>query len=176
MISASVVIITAAYILWTLQRVYLGPEYKGPHGDHLYPMTQRELAIAAPLLALAICLGVYPQAMFRYMTPSVDRTVDDLAAWTRIDEQAPRREWRNAQRVARDRRRSAIDPERPVTIITRRANSPAARRQDATTTVTLYDLIAFVSQRHAGQHRRLSRRAGAVRHDRADLVAADAAA
>jgi NADH-quinone oxidoreductase subunit M len=90
-ISASVVIITAAYILWTLQRVYLGPEYKGPHGDHLYPITRRELAIAAPLLALAILLGVYPQAVFRYMTPSVDRTVDDLAAWTRIDEQSPRR-------------------------------------------------------------------------------------
>ncbi len=91
-ISASVVIITAAYILWTLQRVYLGPEYKGPHGDHLYPITKRELAIATPLLALAIFLGVYPQAVFRYMTPSVDRTVDDLAAWTRIDEQAPRRD------------------------------------------------------------------------------------
>ena len=90
-ISASVVIITAAYILWTLQRVYLGPEYKGPHGDHLYPITRRELAIAAPLLALAILLGVYPQAVFRYMTPSVDRTVDDLAAWTRTDEASPRR-------------------------------------------------------------------------------------
>src|SRR6185295_13741532 len=57
-ISASVVIITAAYILWTLQRVYLGPEYKGPHGDHLMPATGRELSIAAPLLALAIILGV----------------------------------------------------------------------------------------------------------------------
>ena len=81
-ISASVVILTAAYILWTLQRVYLGPEYRGPHGDHLHPMTARELAIAAPLLALAIVFGVYPQAIFRYMTPSVDRTVDQLTAWT----------------------------------------------------------------------------------------------
>ncbi len=36
---ASAVILTAAYILWTLQRVYLGPEYKGPHGEHLHPMT-----------------------------------------------------------------------------------------------------------------------------------------
>ena len=75
-ISASVVILTAAYILWTLQRVYLGPEYKGPHGDHCTPMTPRELAIAAPLLALAIVFGVYPQAIFDYMTPSVDREVD----------------------------------------------------------------------------------------------------
>ena len=42
-ISASVVIITAAYILWTLQRVYLGPEYKGPHGDHLCGRRRRDL-------------------------------------------------------------------------------------------------------------------------------------
>ena len=38
-ISASAVILTAGYILWTIQRVYLGAEYKGPHGDHLYPIT-----------------------------------------------------------------------------------------------------------------------------------------
>jgi NADH-quinone oxidoreductase subunit M len=81
-VAASVVILTAAYILWTLQRVYLGPEYKGPHGDHLTPMTTRELAIAAPILAFAIVLGVYPQAVFHYMTPSVNRTVDNLAEWT----------------------------------------------------------------------------------------------
>ena len=84
-ISASVVIITAAYILWTLQRVYLGAEYKGPHGDHLTPMTPRELAIAAPLLALAIFLGVYPNAVFRYMRPTVDRTVQDLVDWGQSD-------------------------------------------------------------------------------------------
>jgi NADH-quinone oxidoreductase subunit M len=87
-VAASVVILTAAYILWTLQRVYLGPEYKGPHGDRLTPMTTREVAIAAPILALAIILGVYPQAVFHYMTPSVDRTVDDLTAWTERAEPA----------------------------------------------------------------------------------------
>ncbi len=32
-VAASVVILTAGYILWTIQRVYLGPEYKGPHGE-----------------------------------------------------------------------------------------------------------------------------------------------
>ncbi len=81
-VAASVVVLTAAYILWTLQRVYLGPEYKGPHAEDLTPITGRELAIAAPLFAFAILLGVYPQFVFRYMTPSVDRTVDNLAAWT----------------------------------------------------------------------------------------------
>ena len=82
-ISAATVILTAAYILWTLQRVYLGPEYKGPHGDHIYPLKPRELAIAAPLLALAIFFGVYPQAIFNYMTPSIDLSVQELADWTR---------------------------------------------------------------------------------------------
>ena len=53
-LSASVVILTAGYILWTLQRVYLGPEYKGPHGDHLTPMNAREMGIAIPLVVLAI--------------------------------------------------------------------------------------------------------------------------
>jgi NADH-quinone oxidoreductase subunit M len=89
-VAASVVVITAGYILWTLQRVYLGPEYKGPHGEALTPMTKRELAIAAPLLALAIFFGVYPSAMFDYMTPSVNKTVNALADWTeRHDKQKP---------------------------------------------------------------------------------------
>jgi NADH-quinone oxidoreductase subunit M len=81
-ISAAVVILTAGYILWTLQRVYLGPEYKGPHGDHLHPITTRELSIAVPLVVLAIVFGVYPRAVFDYMSPSVDRTVEQLADWS----------------------------------------------------------------------------------------------
>jgi NADH-quinone oxidoreductase subunit M len=83
-ITASVVIVTAAYILWTIQRVYLGPEYKGPHGDALRPMTRREIAIAAPLLVFAVLFGVYPRAVFDYVTPSVQKTVTALAEWTAV--------------------------------------------------------------------------------------------
>ncbi len=82
-ISAFVVILTAGYILWTLQRVYLGPEYKGPHAEAITPMTYREKLIAVPLLALAILLGVYPRVVFDYMSPSVNQTVVDLAEWTK---------------------------------------------------------------------------------------------
>lgn len=82
-ISAFTVILTAAYILWAIQRVYLGAEYKGPHGDHLTPMTGRELAIATPLVFLAILFGVAPQTLFSYVTPSVNRQVETLAEWTR---------------------------------------------------------------------------------------------
>jgi len=80
--AAGVVILTAGYILWTVQRVLLGPEYKGPHGEALTPMTGREIAIAGPLLALAILFGVYPQLALNYFTPSVDATVDRLSDWT----------------------------------------------------------------------------------------------
>ncbi len=81
-ISAFVVILTAGYILWAIQRVYLGAEYRGPHGEALTPMTMREMVIAVPLVAFAILLGVYPQSLLNYMQPSVDRQVDQLASWT----------------------------------------------------------------------------------------------
>ncbi len=81
-ISASVVILTAGYILWTIQRVYMGPEYKGPHADGIKPMTRREVAIAAPLLAFAVLFGVYPKALFDYITPSVQKTVTAMADYT----------------------------------------------------------------------------------------------
>jgi len=91
-ISAAVVILTAGYILWAIQRVYLGAEYKGRHGDALTPITAREFSIAAPLLASAILFGVYPRALLDYMQPSVDQTVNELADWTRenrADDQPP---------------------------------------------------------------------------------------
>ncbi len=82
-ISAFTVILTAAYILWAIQRVYLGAEYKGPHGEALTPITPRELSIAVPLVSLAILFGVAPQILFRYVTPTVNRQVETLADWTR---------------------------------------------------------------------------------------------
>ena len=82
-ISAFTVILTAAYILWAIQRVYLGAEYRGPHEDALKPITPRELSIATPLVFLAILFGVAPQILFQYVTPSVNQQVETLADWTR---------------------------------------------------------------------------------------------
>ena len=88
-ISAAVVILTAGYILWTLQRVYLGAEYKGPHPEALSPATPRELAIAIPLVVFAIWLGVYPQSLLSIMAPTVNQTVEELAGYTeRVDQSA----------------------------------------------------------------------------------------
>jgi NADH-quinone oxidoreductase subunit M len=79
-IAASVVILTAGYILWTIQRVYLGPEYKGPHPEGLVPMNRRELAIAAPLVLMAVLLGVYPRALLDYTTPTISRLIDGVVS------------------------------------------------------------------------------------------------
>ncbi len=86
-ISAAVVILTAGYILWAIQRVYLGAEYKGPHGEALVPITMRELLIATPLLVMAIVFGVYPNSLLRYMQPSVDRQIENLASWTQLHDE-----------------------------------------------------------------------------------------
>ncbi|QDS98713.1 complex I subunit 4 family protein [Adhaeretor mobilis] len=101
-ISASVVILTAGYILWAIQRVYLGAEYKGPHPEALVPITMRELAIASPLLALAIVLGVYPRVLLDYMQPSVDRQVERLAELTEgfEEQEKARQELEGTEEVA----------------------------------------------------------------------------
>ena len=83
-VAAAVVILTAGYILWSVQRVYLGAEYKGPHEEALLPATLRENAIATVIAVLAILLGVVPyHTVLRYMDSTITRQVDDLTAWTK---------------------------------------------------------------------------------------------
>lgn len=79
-IAASGVILTAGYILWAIQRVYLGPEYKGPHKEDITPMTGREKTIAGTLLVMCIVLGVVPHIMFDMMEPTTKLFVDNMNA------------------------------------------------------------------------------------------------
>jgi NADH-quinone oxidoreductase subunit M len=75
-LAALTVVITAAYILWTLQRVYFGtnPAYKD------YPdINLRELTCAVPLVVLAVLLGVAPVLVLWWMEPHVTGLVDSLA-------------------------------------------------------------------------------------------------
>ena len=81
-ISASVVVLTAGYILWAIQRVYLGAEYKGPHADEIRPITFREGFVSAVLCFFAVVFGVFPNTVFQYMDKTIDHQVDTLAAWT----------------------------------------------------------------------------------------------
>jgi len=48
------------------------------------PSNRRENTIAGVLLVLAILLGVFPYpTLLRYMDKTIDRQVNELAAWTK---------------------------------------------------------------------------------------------
>ncbi|MDP6446599.1 MAG: NADH-quinone oxidoreductase subunit M [Pirellulaceae bacterium] len=83
-IAASVVILTAAYILWALQRVYLGAEYHGPHEEALTPTNLREKVIGVTLLTFAIALGVAPyHTVLDFMDDTIERQTIELTDWTK---------------------------------------------------------------------------------------------
>ncbi|MFO0863797.1 MAG: NADH-quinone oxidoreductase subunit M [Gemmataceae bacterium] len=76
-LAALTVVVTAAYILWTLQRVYLGtnPAYKNYEDINF-----RELLCAIPLVILAVVLGILPMLVFDWMEPHVTGLVDSLVS------------------------------------------------------------------------------------------------
>jgi NADH-quinone oxidoreductase subunit M len=75
--AAASVILTAGYILWTLQRVFLGrsEQYKGLHDLNL-----REMVIAIPLVVLTVVLGVWPSLVLNWMSPSVTEVVNGIVS------------------------------------------------------------------------------------------------
>ena len=77
-IAAAGVILTAGYILWTVQRVYFCPAYKGPHPEAIVPANSRELLVAYTLLVFAVVLGVFPNLLFHVMDPSIELLVNNM--------------------------------------------------------------------------------------------------
>jgi len=73
-ISTLGIVLTAAYMLWTLQRLFFGnlPE----KWNVLTDLTGRELATLIPLAVIVIFLGVYPAPMLNMMSTSVNQLVD----------------------------------------------------------------------------------------------------
>jgi len=75
-ISATAVIITAAYYLWAIHRAFLGklnPVYKD------YPdLNWRERLVLYPLGAIAIVLGFYPQAILGVINPALTHLISGL--------------------------------------------------------------------------------------------------
>ncbi|MCC7349697.1 MAG: NADH-quinone oxidoreductase subunit M [Phycisphaerales bacterium] len=64
------VILTAGYMLWTIQRVYFGPQR--PEYKSFPEVTQREILVLTPLTVMAILLGILPALFFFVFT---DHTV-----------------------------------------------------------------------------------------------------
>ena len=68
------IIIVAAFHLWALQRVFLGP--LNPKYAQLEEINSREIFCLAPLAAIALFLGVYPMPVLNLMSTSLGRLVD----------------------------------------------------------------------------------------------------
>ena len=82
-LAAAAVILTAGYILWTVQRVFLGRSeaWKG-----LPDLNLREIVIAVPLVVLTIAMGVFPQPLIlSWMGPSVDQVVQSVTTAREIN-------------------------------------------------------------------------------------------
>jgi NADH-quinone oxidoreductase subunit M len=69
-------ILTAAYLLWTWQRVFLGVN---PATKDFPELSVREFVVLLPFVLLSIALGVFPTLVYQWMSPSVQGWVDVLA-------------------------------------------------------------------------------------------------
>ncbi|HYC00106.1 MAG TPA: NADH-quinone oxidoreductase subunit M [Candidatus Limnocylindrales bacterium] len=68
-VAASAVVLTAAYMLWMLQRVWLGPVNE-KYAD-LPDVNMREKVMLVPLAIIVMILGVYPHAVLDLMNPTL---------------------------------------------------------------------------------------------------------
>jgi len=73
-ISVLGIVLNAAYILWTIQRIFFGNLPEKWNG--LSDINARELISTVPLLIIVIFLGIMPSYMLKFMTASVNQLVN----------------------------------------------------------------------------------------------------
>jgi len=79
--AASGVILSATYMLWMFQRVNYGPVTNEKNAA-LPDLQPREWLVIAPIIALTVVMGVFPNLFLRPIEPSVVRTVDRIERGT----------------------------------------------------------------------------------------------
>jgi len=72
------VVITAAYYLWTIQRMFLGP--LNPKYAGLSDLNWRERIVLYPLCGLIILLGFYPMPILNLINPYLHKLIQPMAA------------------------------------------------------------------------------------------------
>ncbi len=78
-VAASGIVLGAAYMLWLYQRTMFG-KVENPRNQGLRDLDLREFATFAPLIALAVWIGLYPKPFLDRLTTSVDRVVARVQA------------------------------------------------------------------------------------------------
>jgi len=76
--AASGVVLGAAYMLYLYQRTMFG-KIENPKNERLLDMGQREFVTFAPLLILAVWMGIYPAPFLRRLEKSVQHIVERVS-------------------------------------------------------------------------------------------------
>ncbi len=73
-------VLGAAYYLWTIQRMFLGPlSLKGGITEtQLYDLTPREYLVLIPLGAAALVFGIFPQPLLDFINPFAQQFIDSI--------------------------------------------------------------------------------------------------
>lgn len=80
------VILAAIYLLWAYERAFTGPT-KVPHAERKRiwrDLTLREAVVLAPVVAMIVWIGVFPQPFLKRIEPSVERLVSQVSGETRV--------------------------------------------------------------------------------------------
>jgi len=77
--AATGVILAAIYLLWMVQKVLFGP-LQNPANENLKDMNGREIFVLAPLMVLALYLGIRPNVILKPIAPAVEKLVADVNA------------------------------------------------------------------------------------------------
>ncbi|HZD22542.1 MAG TPA: NADH-quinone oxidoreductase subunit M, partial [Acidimicrobiia bacterium] len=89
-VAASGVILAAIYLLWAYERVFTGvPENE--ENKILSDLSVREVSLLAPLAALVLLLGLYPNILLDKIAPSTEAVLDRIVASTDYEVPAPGR-------------------------------------------------------------------------------------
>jgi NADH-quinone oxidoreductase subunit M len=78
-LTATGVVLGAAYMLWLYRRVIFG-ELEKPELKAILDLDRREIAVFVPLVAAVIWMGVYPSSFLDLMHASVQNLVDNYQA------------------------------------------------------------------------------------------------
>ena len=78
LIAATSLILAAAYTLWMMQRVFLGP-VGNDHVAALKEINVREIIFLCILGISVLAMGVYPKPITRAMDASVNKLVQHVA-------------------------------------------------------------------------------------------------
>ena len=68
------VVLGAAYLLWLYQRVFFGT-VTNPKNEKLHDLTPREVLTFAPLIVMALWIGLYPKPFFEILEQPVNNLV-----------------------------------------------------------------------------------------------------